>query len=121
MARGHRSVTMIAHASTPLEVPTLTFTPFLSVALVRHRGSFVTPLIAVPSTPVPAGVGRQCPLPSILLPIPADVRRSLLPTLRDGGDLVNARRAALGRYRNRCSDDDYNHSLRYCILSPPSC
>ena len=129
MARGHRSATMIALASTPLEVPTLPFTPFLSLALVRHRGSFVTLLNAVPSTPssstrggiVPAGVGRRCPLPSLLLPVPTDVRRSLLPTLRDGGDLVNARRAALGRYRDRRSDDDYDCSLRYCIPSPPSC
>ena len=129
MARGHQSAMMIALASTPLEVPTVTFTPFLSYALVRHRGSFVTLLTAVPSTPssstrggiVPAGIGRQCPLPSLLLSVPADVRRSLLPTLRDGGDLVNARWAALGRYRNRRSDDDYDCSLRYCIPSPPSC
>ena len=33
MTRGHRSATMIALASTPLEVPTLSFTPFLSWAL----------------------------------------------------------------------------------------
>ena len=74
----------------------------------------------VHALPLP-GVGQRCPLPSLLLPVPADVRRSLLPTLRDGGDLVNARRAALGRYRDRRSDDDYDCSLRYCIPSPPSC
>jgi hypothetical protein len=63
-----------------------------------------------PSTPssstrggiVPAGVGQQCPLPLLLIRVPADARRSLLPTPRIDGDLVNAHRAALGRYRYRC-------------------
>ncbi len=112
---------MIALASTPLEVPMLTFTPFLSLALVWHRGSFVTLLTVVPSTPsssmrggiVPAGVGQRCPLPSLLLPVTANVHRSLLPTLRDGGDLVNAHWAALGRLCDHRSDDDYDCSLRY--------
>jgi hypothetical protein len=62
-----------------------------------------------PSTPssstrggiVPAGVGQSCPLLSLLLRVPADARRSLLPTPRIDGDLVNAHRAALGRYRDR--------------------
>jgi hypothetical protein len=62
-----------------------------------------------PSTPssstrggiVPAGVGQRCPLPSLLLRVPADARRSLLPMPRIDGDLVNAHRAALGRYRDR--------------------
>ena len=60
MARGHRSAMMIALASTPLEVPTLMFAPFLSLALVRHRGSFVTPLTAVPSTPSSSMRGGSC-------------------------------------------------------------
>jgi len=50
---------------------------------------------------VPAGVGQSCPLLSLLLRVPADARRSLLPTPRIDGDLVNAHRAALGRYRDR--------------------
>ena len=55
--------------------------------LIINKGGVVT-----------AGVGQQCPLPFLLLPIPADVRCSLLPTLRNNRDLTNARWTALGRY-----------------------
>ena len=43
-----------------------------------------------------AGIGQQCPPPSLLLPVPANERCSLLFTPHINGDLVNAHWAALG-------------------------
>ena len=76
----------------------------------RHRrGELVTPTTRAFRRPphrrggeiVPAGpVGRRRPLPSLLLPVPVDARRSLLlPAARLDGNLVDARRAAVGRRR----------------------
>jgi hypothetical protein len=72
-----------------------------------------TPSLSMRGGIVPAGVGQRCPLPSLLLRVPADARRSLLPTPCIDGDLVNAHRAALGRYRDR-------RRRRRLRLLPPS-
>ena len=40
---------------------------------------------------VPAGIGGRCPLPSLLLLVPVDAHRSLLPAAHFNGNLINAR------------------------------
>ena len=61
---------------------------------------------------VPAGIGQQCPPLSLLRPVPANERCSLLSTPHINGDLVNAHWAALGGCCN-------HHGQRQLQLLPP--